>query len=270
MAKNAKPERPAAVPFKVTIAQIPQQRGLETIERIIRERRDSQLIIFPENTFTVTDLSVVRKLRSLCRIYDTSVIIGIIHQDKHAHYDYAFYIAPRQVLRYQKVHVHWTETHVPGNEFRVVQTPECAIGMQMCYDAAFPEASRVLALMGAQLIVIISAIPTEFPSRFATLRARGIAYSNQIFLAHCCRPGKRFSGHSTIIDPYGDIVMELGKYTEIRSKTINLDVVRAWREKERTYEYRRPDMYSLVSALRNPEAQPKPDPEDNPTENNEP
>jgi len=189
MPRNAKSGRPPALPYKITIAQISEQTGLENIERIVRERRDSHLIIFPESTFTVSNLGVVRKLRALARTYETALIIGIILHDKHAHYDYAFYISPRLVQRYQKVHVHWTEVHVPGNELSVVQTPHCSIGMQMCYDAAFPEASRVLALMGAQLIVVISAIPTEFPSRFATLRARGLAYSNQVFLAHCCRPG---------------------------------------------------------------------------------
>ncbi|MBD3298883.1 MAG: hypothetical protein GF341_09530 [candidate division Zixibacteria bacterium] len=238
--------------LRVVVAQVPEQPHLAEIERIMRARRGSDLIVFPEGTLYVTDLAVVRTLKSWAQKYDTAIIIGIIHKDKRWLYDYTYYISGRLVERYQKTHVHWTETHIPGHEFKVIKTKKSKIGMLMCYDAAFQETSRVLTLMGADLIVIVSAIPIEFPSRFATLRARSIAYSNQVFLVHCCLPGRNFSGRSAIIDPHGDIVMELGKYTEVRGRTIDMDVVRKWREQEMTFEYRRPSIYHLISSLESP------------------
>lgn len=234
------------------MAQIPEQQHLEDIESVLRVRRGSDLIVFPEGTLHLTDLGVLKKLRALVKKYETEMIIGVIHKDKRDLYDYAYYISARQVQRYQKVHVHWTETHVPGHEFRVIKTRRCRVGLLMCYDAAFIEASRVLTLMGADVIVIISAIPIDFPARFATLRARAIAYSNQVYLIHCCRPGKHYSGRSAIVDPRGDVILELGKYASVRAKTIDLKAIKIWREKEKTFAFRRPDMYRLVSSLDSP------------------
>jgi predicted amidohydrolase len=234
------------------VAQIPEQTHLEDIESVLRVRRGSDLIVFPEGTLYVTDLVVLNELQAMAKRYRTEMVIGIIHKDKRQLYDYAYYISARQVERYQKVHVHWTEAHEAGHEFRVVKTRRCRIGLLMCYDAAFIEASRVLTLMGADVLVVISAIPIEFPARFATLRARATAYANQVYLVHCCRPGKAYSGRSAIIDPRGDVVMELGKYASVRTKTIDLKTIKIWREKEKTFAYRRPDMYRLISSLDSP------------------
>ena len=238
--------------LRIVIAQIPEQEDLGEIERIMRIRRDADLIVFPEGTLTVTDLHCVKALKDLTEKYKTAVVMGIIHEDNLRFFDYSYYISPTIVDRYQKIHVHWTEAHEPGNEFKVIDTGRCRIGLLTCYDAAFEEASRVLTLMGAEVIVIISAIPIEFPSRFALLRARAIAYNNQLYLVHCCRPGRKFSGHSAIVDPHGDMVLELGKYTAVGSKSVNLDTVRIWREREKTFEYRRPDLYRTISSLDSP------------------
>lgn len=234
------------------MAQIPAQVSLAEIEAIIRRFRNADLVVFPEATLTLTDLAPIRTIKALTRRYGTVVIIGIVHRDHRRLYDYAYYISPERVDRYQKVHVHWTERHVPGNEFKVFRAPFGRVGVLMCYDAAFQETARVLALMGAELIVIISAIPHEFPDEYATLRARALAYSNQLFIVHCCLPGKRYSGHSAMIDPKGAVILELGKYTSVRARTIDLAKVREWRIQEKTFQYRRPSMYRLIAAIQRP------------------
>ncbi|MEW5875548.1 MAG: carbon-nitrogen hydrolase family protein [Candidatus Zixiibacteriota bacterium] len=238
--------------IRVVLAQIPEQNSLAEIEAIIRRFRNSDLIVFPEATLTLTDLSPIGAIKALTRRYGTAVIIGIVRRDKRKLYDFAYYISPRLVDRYQKVHVHWTEKHIPGNEFKTFRTPFGKVGVLMCYDAAFQEAARILALMGAELIVIISAIPIQFPNEFATLRARALAYSNQLYLVHCCLPGRQFSGHSAIIDPQGSVIVELGKYAAVRAKAIDLERVREWRRQEKTFQYRRPSMYRMISSVQKP------------------
>ncbi|NIT00542.1 MAG: hypothetical protein GTO09_00195, partial [Candidatus Latescibacteria bacterium] len=54
---------------------------------------------------------------------------------------------------YVKTHVHWTENFVPGKRLKVFSTPVGKIGISICFDAAFPEVWRVLALRGARILV---------------------------------------------------------------------------------------------------------------------
>ena len=64
----------------VVIAQISEQVHLGEIERIMRTRRGADLIVFPEGTLRLTDLSVVRTLKAWAHKYETAIVIGIIHK----------------------------------------------------------------------------------------------------------------------------------------------------------------------------------------------
>jgi predicted amidohydrolase len=80
------------------------------------------------------------------------------------------------------------------------------IGLNICYDSGFPESSRVLALAGADLVVL----PTNWPTGAETLAEHAIAtraLENAIYYAAVNRVGEergfRFIGRSRICDPSG-------------------------------------------------------------------
>jgi len=97
----------------------------------------------------------------------------------------------------------------PGDEIIVSQLANgTAVGMSVCYDLRFPELYRILALRGAEIVVIPSAFTlTTTRDHWPTLlRARAI--ENQCFViapnqigAH--PPGNRSGGRSLIVDPWG-------------------------------------------------------------------
>jgi len=97
----------------------------------------------------------------------------------------------------------------PGDEIVVSQLANgTAVGMSVCYDLRFPELYRILALRGAEIVVIPSAFTlTTTRDHWPTLlRARAI--ENQCFViapnqigAH--PPGNRSGGRSLIVDPWG-------------------------------------------------------------------
>lgn len=92
------------------------------------------------------------------------------------------------------------------------QTP-LLLGLTICYDLRFPELYRALAANGAQLISVPSAFTFETGQAHweALLRARAI--ENQVFIAAPAQSGRHANGrqtwgHSMIIDPWGDIIVQ--------------------------------------------------------------
>ena len=83
------------------------------------------------------------------------------------------------------------------------------VGMNICYDGSFPESSRVLALMGADLILL----PTNWPTKAlctAQYLAAARALENRVFYMAVNRVGDEagfhFIGQSRIHDCTGDLL----------------------------------------------------------------
>jgi predicted amidohydrolase len=97
----------------------------------------------------------------------------------------------------------------PGYEPASFQTQLGNIGLTICYDVFFPEVFRLPRLMGAQLIVCISASPAVRKSYFEVLTtARAI--ENTCYLAYVnlagMQDGLQFWGGSRLVSPTGDVL----------------------------------------------------------------
>lgn len=111
---------------------------------------------------------------------------------------------------YRKVHLPYLGVDrfaTPGDRtFEVYEAGPVRVGMNICYDAAFPEAARVLALRGADLV----ALPTNWPPG-AEMTAKHVihtrAMENNIYYAATNRIGQErgfhFIGQSQICGPDG-------------------------------------------------------------------
>ncbi len=111
---------------------------------------------------------------------------------------------------YRKVHLPYLGidmfTSYGDRPFAVHNAGELKVGMNICYDAAFPEAARSLAIQGADLI----ALPTNWPpgaecTAASVINAR--AMENAIYFIAVNRVGTErgfdFIGRSKIVDPSG-------------------------------------------------------------------
>jgi len=99
----------------------------------------------------------------------------------------------------------------PGNRWKVFHTKYADVGIVICYDLRFPGLTRILTVNGARMIVVPSAWPYPRIQAYRHLMvARAI--ENQLFMVSANRVGqdKKFSyfGHSMVVDPTGEIVME--------------------------------------------------------------
>ena len=141
----------------------------------------------------------------------------------------------------------------PGDSLSVWTVAGARIGVQICNDRLYPEASRVLALAGAELIAMPICYSTySDPAHRASiwevpLRAR--AYENGAFVLASNRVGiegpRHHLGRSMVVDPRGAIVSEAGtEAPELLVAQIDLDDVVAARKKFPWWRDRRPDLYA--------------------------
>jgi N-carbamoylputrescine amidase len=117
---------------------------------------------------------------------------------------------------YRKLHTAPPErtTFDRGNHIPIFTASGISFGIQLCYDAHFPELSTHMAAKGADLILIPHASPrgdaaTKHQSWMRHLPAR--AYDNSVFVAACNQVGDNeqalsFPGNAVMIDPSGNII----------------------------------------------------------------
>lgn len=170
-------------------------------------------------------------------------------------YNTAVLLSPtgERLAVYRKAHLYdsfngrESERIVPGDaQPPVVATPLGRIGLQICYDIRFPEWSRILALRGAEILVV----PTSWVSgpmkeeHWITLvRARAIENTCWVVAAGQIRPER--IGRSLVVDPMGVVVADGGEEPGLVIAEVDLDRVRRVREKLRTLAHRRPDLYTI-------------------------
>ena len=123
------------------------------------------------------------------------------------------------------------ENHVePGTEFLVFDVPDVGrFGVSICYDMWFPETSRTLASMGAE--VILHPTMTDTIDRDVELSiARATAVTNQCYFFDINGVGDGGVGSSIIVGPAGYIIHQAGGGEETIPVEINLGRVRRERE----------------------------------------
>jgi predicted amidohydrolase len=120
-----------------------------------------------------------------------------------------------------------------GDELVTVQLPEATLGLATCYDLRFPELFRGLIDAGAQLLVVPAGWPARRRSHW-TLLAQARAVENQAYVLACATAGTHAgveqSGHSMVVDPWGEVLAEAGNDEEIL--TVDLDPAKVARTRE--------------------------------------
>ncbi len=161
--------------------------------------------------------------------------------------------------RYRKVHVPqiplWEERFYfsPGDTgFPVFHTPFARIGVQICWDAFFPEGFRVLALKGAEVVFVPTAA-AFYHSRLKWERSLSAsAHANGFFVFRVNRVGKEekqdFYGRSFCVGPDGEfLVKPVGSSEGIVVATLDLNLINTIRNEWVFLRDRRPEVYRLIA-----------------------
>jgi len=119
-------------------------------------------------------------------------------------------------------------------------------GVAICYDLRFPELFRRYASAGARLILLPSEWPQPRLHHWRTL-AQARAIENGCFVAAVNRVGSdqnnAFCGHSLLVGPWGDILIEAEEAPDLLIAAIDLTEADAARGRIPTLADRRPECY---------------------------
>ncbi len=168
----------------------------------------------------------IRRLAALAG--DMVVCAGYCEADGPRRYNSAVCVSGDGVLgQHRKVHQPLREdaSYAAGDRFEAFDTPVGRLGMMICYDKAFPEAARALALDGAQIVACLSAWPAartnpapdlaqdRWTRRF-DLFDRARALENQLVWVSANQAGTfgslRFVASAKVVDPGGDVLASTG------------------------------------------------------------
>ncbi len=130
------------------------------------------------------------------------------------------------VARYDKIHMFdvdlatgesWRESaaYAPGEDVVTVDTPIGKLGLAICYDLRFPALFEALGRAHCDVIAIPAAFtrPTGAAHWHILQRARAIEASAFVVAAAQVgshQDGRETYGHSLVIDPWGDVLLDMG------------------------------------------------------------
>jgi predicted amidohydrolase len=148
-----------------------------------------------------------------------------------------------------------------GEGFTPFDTPVGRLGMMICYDKAFPESARALALAGAQIVTCVSAWPGSRTNQAAELAAdrwlhrfdlfdQARALENQIIWLSANQSGRfgslRFVASAKVVGPGGEILASTGLDAGMAVAELDVDAeLTAARRSMAHLRNRRPEAYSL-------------------------
>ena len=211
-------------------------------------------VVVPVSFYELADDG--RRFNSVAMIDADGEVLGLYrksHIPDFPGYEEAFYFAPGDT------------------GFRVWPTRHGSIGCGICWDQWFPEAARIMALSGAEVLLYPTAIgrptgphPTEpadsKPHWQRTMQGHAaanlvvLAASNRIGIETGHKDETQFYGGSFLCDPTGGMVVELDEVTPgVALHTFDLDEIAAFRKYWGVYRTRRRDLYDPILSQAEPD-----------------
>ena len=243
--------------------------NLAAIRRAAHEAAEgrARLIVFPEAFVTgynigpelllalaePADGAQVRELRTIAAEAGVAILVGYAELEGDAVFNSAVLIERdgAVLLNYRKTHLYGDLDRAafrPGGELGpVVELDDVRVGVLVCYDIEFPEPVRSLAMAGAQLIAVPTALMD--PSGWiAETLVPARAAENQVFVAYCNRVGSEgdldYVGLSCVAGPAGGAPLSAPKGEELLVYAdVDVEEIDSAKGRHDYLRDRRPDLY---------------------------
>jgi predicted amidohydrolase len=235
--------------------------NLSAAEALIADaaRRGAELVVLPENFALLADDEKVKlgvaeaipgdgpiltRMREAARRHSVALVLGGFPEKtarpSHVHNTCVYLDRAGELAAvYRKIHLfdvaipdgatyRESASVEPGSEPVVARTPWGGLGLSVCYDVRFPELYRALAAIGARMLVVPAAftLHTGRDHWHVLLRARAV--ENLAFVLAAAQYGrhnpKRVTyGHSLIVDPWGQVLAEVGDHPGVAVAELDFD-----------------------------------------------
>ena len=232
------------------------------------------LVIFPEMFLTgynigdavfslaePADGPSAAAVENIARDSGISILYGYPERSGQRIFNSARLVHPSRgaIANYRKIHLYGREEKrlfAPGDGLVLAELDGLKVGILICYDVEFPEAVRALALAGAELIAVPTALIQPFDIVSRTL-VPARAFENQAYLAYagmCGREGNlAYCGLSRIVGPDGRDIARGGADPIMLFAEIDPSAIQEGRETNPYLSDRRSEIYAaLVKAVESP------------------
>lgn len=221
---------------------------------------------------TVEDSTLIKHYQEIAKKYDVVLPISFFEKAGNCYFNSLVVIdADGKVIDlYRKSHIPTGQCYeekfyfTPGDTgFKTFKTKYGVIGVGICWDQWFPEAARIMALQGAEILFYPTAIgsepvlPKDSKAHWQNVMC-GHAGANIMPVIASNRYGEEkqngssmnFFGSSFIADEYGNVLEEMDRTsTGIRVVEFDLEKIAIEREGWGVYRDRRVDLYSDILKL---------------------
>ena len=265
--------RIAATIFKSIVNQAPG--NLERMVPLVSRAKSqgAQLVCFPElnvtgyhttdaivNTAESVPGPISRRLQQMAQEFKVVILAGMAEKDSNGRIFASHLVVGPQKIDgvYRKVHIAPPEIGIfsAGNSIPLFEISGLKLGIQLCYDAHFPELATRMALDGADVIFMPHASPRGTPSQKLTSWLRHLtarAFDNGLYIVACNQTGDngnglQFPGVAVVIDPSGAILdKDISGREGLIVTDLKADRMAAVRGHRMRYflPHRRPEVYSV-------------------------
>lgn len=222
--------RIAAVQMNSAVGKI--EDSLSSMRKWIEtaSEQNVDLICFPEMCITgyampqsiefseTMDGDSVKRILEMSEEFSMSIAAGLSEKADDGSYITQF-LAEDGVIagKYRKTHLGEREKlyYRAGNDIEVIKCKNAKIGFQLCWESHFPEISSILALDGADIILMphSSGLPSGRRKEIWDKCLKARAYDNTVYVIACNQLGDNglgtvFGGGCTAVDPRGNILTE--------------------------------------------------------------
>lgn len=181
-------------------------------------------------------LGILERSATRKKVHNTVVMLGPDGKVLAAH---------RKIQQFDSFGYKESSRFAPGTEIEgVFRTSLCTMGMMTCYELRFPEMARILAINGAELIVVPTAwVAGRMKEEHLHVLARARALENTLFVALTSQTGRIFTGRSIVVDPFGVPLCDAGEGEGLVTAEIDTGRIRQVREILPSLEQVKMDLY---------------------------
>ncbi|WP_028593586.1 carbon-nitrogen family hydrolase [Paenibacillus assamensis] len=202
-------------------------------------------------------LKLLSEMASLHHVHIVGGSVAVKEEGQIRNRSYVVNKKGELVHSYDKAHLFkLMDEHVhlhSGNELGIFELDGVKCGIIICYDLRFPEYIRSLALQHIEVLFVPAQWPNPRLHHWKTLlTARAI--ENQMYVVACNRMGTSigsdgkptsFFGHSMIIDPWGELIVEGDDQERLIQGELTISLVQEVRSRIPVFEDRRDGLYQL-------------------------
>jgi len=200
------------------------------------------------------------EMTALSRKYNLIILAGMIEGTEEGAFISHIISGPLGIIGvYRKSHLSPQEQQIykAGDKIDIFRFDDLVFGIQLCYEAHFPEISTIMALKGADLIFMPHASPRGDPEQKTESWLRHLtarAFDNATYILACNQVGQTaegfsFPGVAVIIHPSGNVMENYAGEEErmivAELKGEDLEEIRKHRMKY-FLPYRRPELYRQI------------------------